>query len=237
MKGMHAAKIIITILFIVFLAGLILPALQRPCANPRRSSCQNNLKEMGLVFKMYTDVHKDNMFPPLMYVDGSWTPDLRYIYPEYLSDPNVLFCLSNPNDDKGRFWEIVEKKPLDWGALHQTIAKQYLYMGWAIHDRADLDALYKAPQLISGQDFVIDGHTVYWLREGVERFLVTDINDPAEAAQVQSSISVMFDNPAAHAHVPHGINVLFLDGHVTFIRLKDEVNTLREALETILSLE
>lgn len=218
-------------------AVIILPAFSRARESARRSSCQNNLKEMGLVFKMYANDHMNGVFPPLVDVDGAWVTDLHDIYPEYLSDPNVLLCPTNPNTDKGHYWEVLEKKPIDWDAWHQIIAQQYVYVGWAIHDQADLDALFRAPQRIPGKDIEVDGHTVYWLCEGVERFLMKDINNPAEAAQVQSELIVMFDNPAAHAHVPHGINVLFLDGHVCFIRLKDEVNTLREALEAILSLE
>ncbi|HPO15954.1 MAG TPA: DUF1559 domain-containing protein [Candidatus Hydrogenedentes bacterium] len=217
--------------------AIILPAFSRARESARRSSCQNNLKEMGLVFKMYANEHPGEIFPALVDVDGTWVTDLHDIYPEYLSDPYVLLCPTNPKTDKGHYWEVLEKKPLDWDALHKIIAQQYVYVGWAIHNKADLDALFRAPQRIPGEDLVVDGHTVYWLREGVERFLVEDINDPAEAAQVQSELIVMFDNPAAHAHVPHGVNVLYIDGHVCFIRLKEEVNTLREALEAILSLE
>ena len=38
-----------------------------------------------------------------------------------------------------------------------------------------------------------DGQTVYRLREGIERFLITDINNPAASTQAQSEIVVMWD--------------------------------------------
>ncbi|HPU99088.1 MAG TPA: hypothetical protein PLO53_14195, partial [Candidatus Hydrogenedentes bacterium] len=64
--------------------------------------------------------------------------------------------------------------------------------------------------------------TVYRLREGIERFLITDINNPAAANQAQSDVAVMWDaigEEASHFnHVPGGSNVLFMDGHVEFIR-------------------
>ena len=35
------------------------------------------------------------------------------------------------------------------------------------------------------------GSTVYRLREGIERFLITDINNPAASAQAQSTVWIM----------------------------------------------
>ena len=61
-----------------------------------------------------------------------------------------------------------------------------------------------------------------FLREGVERFMVTDINNPAGSAMAQSELPVMADLVATsvelYNHVPGGGNVLFMDGHVEFIR-------------------
>ncbi len=60
-------------------------------------------------------------------------------------------------------------------------------------------------------------------REGVERFYITDINNPAGSAKAQSTIHLMFDEADAGApqnmnHVPGGGNVLYMDGHVEFLR-------------------
>lgn len=64
--------------------------------------------------------------------------------------------------------------------------------------------------------------TIYRLREGIERFMITDINNPAASAHAQSNIWIMFDVLSANAadfnHVPGGANVLYMDGHVEFIR-------------------
>jgi prepilin-type processing-associated H-X9-DG protein len=68
------------------------------------------------------------------------------------------------------------------------------------------------------------GDTLYRLREGVERFMITDINNPAASAMAQSEVPVMHDYSAGNAdvqrfnHVPGGANVLYMDGHVEFIR-------------------
>ena len=75
------------------------------------------------------------------------------------------------------------------------------------------------------------GATIYRTREGIERFMITDINNPAGSAQSQSSIPVMMDSLAGQVnfvakhnlqriqlfnHVPGGCNVLYMDGHAAF---------------------
>jgi prepilin-type N-terminal cleavage/methylation domain-containing protein/prepilin-type processing-associated H-X9-DG protein len=74
------------------------------------------------------------------------------------------------------------------------------------------------------------GSTVYRLREGIERFFVTDINNPSATAMAQSLLPVMWDTFGSNEfsdsgaagvvfnHIPGGCNVLYMDGHVMFIR-------------------
>ena len=75
------------------------------------------------------------------------------------------------------------------------------------------------------------------LRDGIERFFITDINNPAAGAEAQSSIAVMWDSWATQAeiegtdikradpltfnHMPSGSNVLYMDGHVQFLRFQE----------------
>jgi prepilin-type processing-associated H-X9-DG protein len=66
------------------------------------------------------------------------------------------------------------------------------------------------------------GTTIYRLREGIERFMITDINNPAASAMAQSELAVMWDivevDVGDFSHVPGGGNVLYMDGHVEFIK-------------------
>jgi len=67
-----------------------------------------------------------------------------------------------------------------------------------------------------------NGDTVLRLRESVDRFLITDINNPGASAKAQSEIFVYWDNLSTDVsdfnHVPGGANVLYMDGHVEFQR-------------------
>lgn len=67
------------------------------------------------------------------------------------------------------------------------------------------------------------------LKEGIERFAITDINNPAASAAAQSGLVVlydwakMFENNITGAvgkfnHVPGGCNILYMDGHVEFAK-------------------
>jgi prepilin-type N-terminal cleavage/methylation domain-containing protein/prepilin-type processing-associated H-X9-DG protein len=75
------------------------------------------------------------------------------------------------------------------------------------------------------------GNTVYRLRQGIERFLITDVNNPAASAKAQSQVFVMFDNIAIEAekfnHIPGGANVLFMDGHVAYVPFPGEAPVTR----------
>lgn len=74
-----------------------------------------------------------------------------------------------------------------------------------------------------------ESHTVLRLREGIARFLISDINNAAASARSQSNVPTMWDtfgssefgdNVSGNVvfnHIPGGCNVMYLDGHVEFI--------------------
>jgi prepilin-type processing-associated H-X9-DG protein len=71
-----------------------------------------------------------------------------------------------------------------------------------------------------------NSNTVFRLREGIERFLITDINNPGGSAKAQSKIFVIYDKssiyPSGLTHIPGGSNVGYLDGHVEFVRFDEK---------------
>jgi len=76
-------------------------------------------------------------------------------------------------------------------------------------------------EIFAGEGFMPgDSDTLFRLREGIERFLITDINNPGATAQAQSTVPLVWDHISTKvkdfAHVPGGANVLYLDGHVRF---------------------
>jgi prepilin-type N-terminal cleavage/methylation domain-containing protein/prepilin-type processing-associated H-X9-DG protein len=64
------------------------------------------------------------------------------------------------------------------------------------------------------------GSILYRLKNGIERFMITDINNPGSVESSTSRVVTIWDhisiNSKDFAHVPGGINALYMDGHVAF---------------------
>ncbi len=113
--------------------------------------------------------------------------------------------------------------------IGRVLGDNYWYIPFAVKTEAQmlafLDAYGEKVQegerpgdelTVAEGDGVCDSDTLYRLEEGVTDRFICDINNPAAYATTQSELPVMIAEPGPGQM---GANVLFMDGHVEYVKL------------------
>jgi prepilin-type N-terminal cleavage/methylation domain-containing protein/prepilin-type processing-associated H-X9-DG protein len=118
-------ELLVVIGIIAILAAMLLPTLARAKEKGKQSFCLNNMRQLGLVLRMYTD-DNEGVFPPHT-VPIRW-PNRMY---DYYKNTRILLC---PTD---------VEKPTTFGSTNDVADgehRSYLINGWNDFFRDNLSA-------------------------------------------------------------------------------------------------
>lgn len=211
-------ELLVVIAIIAILAAILFPVFARARENARRSSCQSNLKQIGLGVMQYTQDY-DEAYPFGHNQGGGASGGYLNWYSgvdPYLKSRQIFTCPSDSNRDKAGNTDTITKTP---EGFHVSYAANIFMSG---QNRG-----IKVPEIVSVATlaYITDAGTAPTGPKGT--VLETDKEKPftglrllSDLVSFSGQVGNITDNNFMAPTIRHlgTTNVLFADGHVKSLK-------------------
>jgi prepilin-type processing-associated H-X9-DG protein len=208
-----------------------------------RSACQNNQKQLAIVFEAYSNESRGTKYPELSPEPGRLmfsvdsAENSATVYPKFFADANLVACPANHDAPSADDDSLTPQDLID--------DHSYYYFGYALFNEDEVErfAMAYRTRIAAGLSFDEDlavgegqgsagADHLYRLQGPYVPEITSREVHPSKDPMFHGQIPVLMDRAtivtdsegtvridAERSNHPNGANVLYLDGHVEFVKM------------------
>jgi prepilin-type N-terminal cleavage/methylation domain-containing protein/prepilin-type processing-associated H-X9-DG protein len=219
-KGFTLVELLVVIAVIAGLAALLLPAVSAAQSRARRTTCLNNLKQIGLGVRMYSDDANDAAPSPAL---AAVSPDMLTLYSGYKQLVKNYIGVHGPSSPQDKLFDC----PADafypnWVfATDPVPTRQYVQK--SLHDEPFLD--YSSYVFNGGNNVTHTNktQTITISHPGLTGVKLNSVKHPGRTALISEGSAPCpwsWHDPSRRLQFNDAKNMVsFVDGHVSYIKI------------------